>query len=257
MAISSTKIKLRPKTMRQDPWWIQPLIARLGLILFIVYATWAALQNSHYYYKPYLSPLYSPCLSDNCSYQSIPLVGSWWKLSPALLILPFPLGFRATCYYFRKAYYRSFFRLPSNCGVRDSSSKYSGETKFPLVLQNLHRYFFYLALPFAVVLSWDAISSFDFNGYFGIGLGSIILSIDSILIWLYMLSCNSCRHLCGGRTKKFSSSKVGYFSWKYLSKLNVYHMQFAWVSLGWVVVSDLYIRLVSSGVFSDPRIVFH
>ena len=30
-------------------------------------------------------------------------------------------------------------------------------------------------------------------------------------------------------------------------------MQFAWVSLGSVLFTDLYIRLVASGAFTDPR----
>ena len=73
------------------------------------------------------------------------IVGSWWPLSPALLVLPFPLGFRLTCYYYRKAYYRSFWWAPPACAVPDARPRYTGETRFPLILQNIHRYFFYLA----------------------------------------------------------------------------------------------------------------
>jgi hypothetical protein len=29
-----------------------------------------------------------------------------WPLSAALIVLIFPLGFRLTCYYYRKAYFR-------------------------------------------------------------------------------------------------------------------------------------------------------
>jgi len=36
--------------------------------------------------------------------------------------------------------------------------------------------------------------------------------------------------------------------------LNKHHQLFAWLSLMTIVVSDLYIYLVSSGAFSDPRI---
>ena len=35
--------------------------------------------------------------------------------NPALLVLPFPLTFRLTCYYYRKAYYRAFFWSPPAC----------------------------------------------------------------------------------------------------------------------------------------------
>ncbi|MBI2349809.1 MAG: hypothetical protein HYV05_14295, partial [Deltaproteobacteria bacterium] len=92
------------RTLRQDLWWIEPLLVVLFLGGFIVYTTWAALQNGYYYAAPYLSPFYSPCLSANCAHVTLPLIGSWWNLSPAILILWIPGGFRATCYYYRKAY---------------------------------------------------------------------------------------------------------------------------------------------------------
>ena len=79
------------------------------------------------------------------------LFGSWWGLSPALLILIFPLGFRLTCYYYRKAYYRGFWASPPACAVAEPHAKYTGETRFPLILQNIHRYFFY----FAVLVAGD------------------------------------------------------------------------------------------------------
>ena len=67
-------------------------------------------------------------------------------VSPALFILPFPLLFRATCYYYRKAYYRAFFWDPPACAVSEVAPRknYTGEREFPFILQNLHRYAFYL-----------------------------------------------------------------------------------------------------------------
>ena len=50
-------------TARRDAWWVTPLAVFIGLSLFIVYATWAAFQDAHYTYGPYLSPFYSPELS--------------------------------------------------------------------------------------------------------------------------------------------------------------------------------------------------
>src|SRR5207244_3933824 len=85
-------------TLRQDAWWIQPIVVVLVLGGFGVYATWAALQNAHYFVAPYLSPFYSPCLSESCNPATIPLVGKWYNLSPAFLILWIPGGFRVTCY---------------------------------------------------------------------------------------------------------------------------------------------------------------
>src|SRR5207249_12075594 len=106
---------------------------------------------------------------------------SWWPIWPAILLLWAPLGFRATCYYCRRAYYRAFFGDPAACAVGEIKSKgYCGELKFPFVLQNLHRYFMYLALVILVILWYDVIRSFAFaqpNGGFRIGIGGGTLAL--------------------------------------------------------------------------------
>ena len=160
------------RTLRKDNWWAEPLLVVVVLGGFGVYATWAAMQNSFYYAAPYLSPFYSPCISANCVHVTLPLIGSWWNLSPAFLILWVPGGFRATCYYYRKAYYRSFFQSPPACAVRDVSKSYCGETRFPFLLQNIHRYFFYLSLVVLAFLWWDALLAFRFPDGFGMGVGT-------------------------------------------------------------------------------------
>jgi hypothetical protein len=38
--------------------------------------------------------------------------------------------------------------------------------------------------------------------------------------------------------------------------LNERHALFAWISLFGVALADLYVRLVASGIISDPRIIF-
>jgi hypothetical protein len=208
---------------------------------------------------PYLSPFYSPCLTDKCAEGSADLgqwvPRGWWPLSPALIILIFPLGFRLTCYYYRKAYYRSFWASPPACAVAEPHKGYSGETRFPLIVQNIHRYFLYVAVLFALLLSWDAIHSFrDTEGNWGhMGLGTVILLINAALIWAYTLSCHSCRHIIGGRLKHFSAHPVRYRAWTLVSTLNARHMALAWASLVWLVVADFYIRCLATGVFSDPR----
>ncbi|MGH9254912.1 MAG: hypothetical protein ACRD3C_10125 [Vicinamibacterales bacterium] len=87
-------------TARRDVWWATPLAVFIGLSLFVVYATWAALQNAHYTYGPYLSPFYSPELfgdSPHAWLGSKPAwIPPWVPFSPALLILPFPGLFRVT-----------------------------------------------------------------------------------------------------------------------------------------------------------------
>ena len=240
-------------TLRTDAWWLEPLSVILLLGAFGVYATWAALQNGHYYVAPYLSPFYSPCLAANCQHVSLPLIGSWWNLSPAFLILWIPGGFRATCYYYRKAYYRSFFGSPPGCAVRDVSKSYSGETRFPFILQNIHRYFFWLGIPVIAFLWWDAVLAFNFDGRVGMGVGTLVLILNAALLSLYTFSCHSCRHLCGGGLNVFSKAPARHGIWRVVSRLNEKHMEIAWVSLIWVGLTDVYIRLLSMGVIRDVR----
>ncbi len=244
------------RTLRRDAWWVSPLLVFLGLSAFIVYSTWAAFQNGFYYWDPYLSPFYSPCISANCEHISFPLIGSWWTLSPAFLILGAPGGFRVTCYYYRKAYYRSFFGSPPACAVPDRRGVYVGETRFPLLIQNLHRYFFYLAVVFIVILTWDALKAFNFPEGFGIGVGTVVLWANVALLSLYTFSCHSCRHLCGGGLDVLSKAPVRHRLWRWVSVLNHRHQLFAWLSLFGVGLTDLYVRLVAMGVIHDFHIIF-
>jgi hypothetical protein len=243
-----------PRTARGDRWWALPVVTVVVLLGFVVYGTWVAFQNANYYADPYASPFYSPCLASSCLHPTASVIGSWWKWSPALLVLPFPLFFRLTCYYYRKAYYRSFWWSPPACAVRDARFGYSGETRFPLILQNLHRYAFYLALPFPAFLTWDAAQSFFFPDGFGMGLGTLVLLVNVFLLWGYTLSCHSCRHLVGGRVDMFSKAPVRHFLWRRVSWLNVHHARWAWASLFSVGLADLYVRLVASGTIHDPRL---
>lgn len=248
-------IRLEPHpAQRGDAWWAAPLLTAIALVAFVAYAVWAALQNGNYYAAPYLSPFYSPCIAASCAHVSVPLVGDWWTLSPALLVLWVPGGFRASCYYYRKAYYRSLLRAPVACAVPDAAKDYRGETRFPLVLQNLHRYFFYLTLPVLAFLWWDALRSFRFAEGWGLGLGTLVLCANAALLTLYCLSCNSCRHACGGHLDSFHGAPIRSRAWKIVSRLNEKHREFGWVSLASVVLADFYVRLLSMGLLTDPRL---
>jgi len=235
-------------SMRRDSWWLELLPVVLVLGAFSIYATWRAFEGKYYEWGPYLSPFYSPLIQP-----------TWWPLSPALLILWAPLGFRATCYYYRKAYYRAFFLDPPACAVGESRAhKYRGETAFPLILQNLHRYFLYAALIFLIILWYDAIRAFWFDGRFGIGVGSLVLTANIILLTLYTFSCHSLRHIAGGNVDCFSCVSFGgprRTTWRGLSFLNEHHMLFAWLSLFSVGLADLYIWLVASGSIQDSRLL--
>lgn len=245
--------------LRTDRWWLAPAATAAGLLAFVVYSTWRALANTHYYAAPYVSPFYSPCLAENCvpmrAGPNIALFGSWWVLSPAIIILLFPLGFRLTCYYYRKAYYRGFWASPPACAVAEPHRKYTGETRFPLILQNLHRYFFYAAILVAGVLTYDTVLAFRDQDYrWGhMGLGTVVFLVNIVLIWAYTLSCHSCRHIVGGKLKHFSKHPVRYRFWQFVSRLNTRHMELAWLSLFSVALVDFYVFLVASGVFDDPR----
>jgi hypothetical protein len=236
-------------TQRRDPWWVEiaPVVAVLGL--FGLYATFRAFEGTDYEWGPYLSPFYSPLIDPE---------HRWWPFSPALLILAGPLGFRVTCYYYRKAYYRAFFLDPPACAVGEGRRHYRGETKFPFILQNVHRYFLYMALIFLLVLGYDAVRSFFFEDGFGVGVGSIVLTVNVILLGLYTVSCHSLRHLVGGRLDCFScgaaSEARGAF-WRRISSLNERHMLFAWLSLFSVAAADLYVRAVARGVIRDLRLL--
>ncbi|MBA0051386.1 hypothetical protein E0L36_10945 [Streptomyces sp. AJS327] len=245
--------------LRTDRWWLAPAATALGLLAFVVYSSWRAFSNADYYAAPYVSPFYSPCLAESCEPMkggpNWALFGEWWVLSPAVIILIFPLGFRMTCYYYRKAYYRGFWASPPACAVAEPHRGYTGETRFPLILQNIHRYFFYPALGIAVILTWDTVLGFRDEHYeWGhMGLGTLVFLANVVLIWLYTLSCHSCRHIIGGRLRHFSKHPVRYRLWGMVGRLNERHMMLAWASLISVAVADLYVYLLATGVFTDPR----
>jgi hypothetical protein len=258
---SRTRAQISEGTLRKDRWRRPGAITATLLTVWVIYATVRVFMG-HWYWVPqyhYLSPFYSPCVSGECAPGSSSL-GQWIPAVPpiipyAFVSLVFVLGFRLSCYYYRRAYYRAFWQSPPACAVREPHATYSGETRFPLIMQNLHRFFFYLAIPIAILLTYDVAQAFRGpDGDFGLGLGTLIMLLNVVLIWAYTLSCHSCRHITGGRLKHFSRHPVRYWIWTQISKLNVRHMQFAWASLGTLMLADLYIWLVSAGVFSDPRI---
>jgi len=251
-------------TARRDTWWIQPLLVFLGFSAFIVYSTWAAYQNAHYTSGPYLSPFYAPEIfgdSPHAWFGPKPDIWpDWVRFSPSLLVLWAPGLFRFTCYYYRGSYYKAFWADPIACSVGEPRDKYLGERSFPLILQNVHRYFFYLAALFVVLLSWDVWKALWFDGadgavHFGLGLGTLIMAVNVVLIAGYTFSCHSFRHLIGGSIDVLSAKPVRLKSWRCVSCINAKHGNFAWYSLFSVGFTDLYIRLCSMGIWHDWRIL--
>jgi hypothetical protein len=250
--------------VRHDTWWIKPLLTVLGLGFFAIYATARALEGANYEWHSYLSPFYSPVWPE-----SLRFLGK--SVSPAFYILIFPLAFRMTCYYYRQAYYRSFFADPPACAVPEPSIRkgYNGERGFPLILQNMHRYAMYFAVLFLIFLWYDVLRAFWWednpgSGRIGMGLGSLIMLANILLLSGYTFGCHSLRHLVGGKLDCFScphfgsgehkyTEKPGYKAWKLSTFFNLNHMQWAWCSLGSVILTDFYIRMVASGAFTDIR----
>ncbi len=270
------------ETTRTDSWWAQPGAIFIGLIAFIVYATWGAFHGSHYFYhgpagQNYLSPFYSPLLFETTqAIESGHISGhaffdghpGWWPsilyFSPAFLILWAPAGFRFTCYGFRGHYYKGLWADPLNCSVGEPAfrgTKYRGERWFPLVLQNTHRWFMYVILVLLAVKMFDTYHQFwlfkDPSNHaagtvFGVGLGTLILFVEPILLILYVGGCHSLRHLVGGRFDELSKLGPRKLSYDCVSCLNRRHMVWGWASLLWIMFGDLYVRLCSMGIISDP-----
>jgi len=253
------------QTLRRDKWWATPLVVFIGLSAFVVYATWAAFQNAHYTSGPYLSPFYAPELFGDSPHAWFGPKPGWWPgllpFSPALLILPFPGLFRFTCYYYRGAYYKSFWADPPACAVGEPRKNYRGEHSFPLILQNIHRYFMWVAVVFIGLLAYDAWQAFWFTDaatnqvHFGIGLGTLIMVANVCLLASYTWGCHVLRHVVGGFMNEVSKSPVCDFAYACASSLNGRHQLFAWCSLISVMATDVYIRLCSMGVITDLRIL--
>jgi hypothetical protein len=252
------------QTERTDAWWIQPAIVFTVLSGFLVYATWAAFQGEHYVAGPYLSPFYSPVLWGDPGHAWFGARPGWWPgwlvFSPALLILPFPGIFRFTCYYYRGAYYKAFWADPPACAVGEPRNSYIGERRFPLVLQNVHRYFLYIALAFILILTWDVWRALWFVNpatgaeEFGIGVGTLVLAANTVLLASYTLGCHSFRHVVGGHLDRLAGRPVRRSAYACVTCLNTRHMRFAWMSLISVAFADLYVRMVAMGVWVDWRI---
>jgi hypothetical protein len=251
------------QTRRRDLWWLQPLAVFAGLSTFVIYTTWAAFQGEYYAFGPYLSPLYSPELFGESSHSWFGPKPPWWPSalpwSPAFLILWAPLGFRLTCYYYRGAYYKSFWADPPACAVAEPRHSYLGENSFPLILHNIHRYFLYVALLFPIFLAYDVWNALWFTeegtASFGLGVGTLVLAINVVLLSGYALGCHSLRHLVGGIRDRLSASPARLKAYNCVSCLNRRHMLWAWTSLVWVGFSDLYVRLCAMGIWTDLRIL--
>jgi hypothetical protein len=263
------------KTDRIDQWWKSPIAMASFLGFMIAYATWRGFMEADFWFfaefgrsagqqtmyiesngSHVLSPLFSPIILPGKGILGgfVPEYLYW--MSPAMFILIIPAGFRGTCYYYRKAYYRSFFASPAACTVSTPYDKYNGETKL-FLFQNLHRYFMYLAVAYLFILSWDVLLSIQYHSgeisSFGISVGTLVLALNVILLGGYTLGCHSFRHMVGGIRNKFrgGGGAAAEACWKACTGLNKHHNKWALYSLFWVMFADFYIYMCTIGVWTD------
>ena len=245
------------RTLRSDRWWLYPLTTFVVFTAFVIYATLRAFQGTHYYSKPYLSPFYSPCLGDcveGASDFGQPF--AWWPLSAALIILIFPLGFRMTCYYYRKAYYRAFWLSPPACAVAEPHTSYSGETRLPLILNNLHRWFWYAAVVVGAILTFDTVLAFRNEegewGHMGLGTPDLHREHRADLALHAVLPLLPPRRRRAAAPLQQAPGALQAVDLG-LEAQRPARAQYAWLSLFSVAIADLYVLLLSTGTITDLR----
>ena len=177
-------------TSRRDTWWAAPLGVFVGLSAFL-----STRPGRRFKARITISARISRRSMRRRLWGDSPHAWfgpkpAWWPgclpFSPALLILPFPGGFRFTCYYYRGAYYKAFWADPPSCAVGEPRTSYLGENSFPLILQNVHRFFMWVAIVFIAFLAYDAWMAFWFTNAatgatrFGIGVGTLVLAVNVV-----------------------------------------------------------------------------
>jgi len=253
-------------TQRDDQWWAAPVCTAAGLILLFGYLTYRAFDATYVWYEPYVSPTVAPPVFTPASGYpgAVPVshawlgaFPSWWPSfvpqTPALVLPWLAIVFRFTCYYYRGAIYRSFTLSPPACAVGGLPLRYRGETGL-LIFQNLHRYALYGGLFLLFCLWWEGLAAFFRGGRLGIGVGTGVMLVNAALLSSWTLGCHSWRHLVGGGLDCFTcAGRVSprYRAWSLATWLNQRHAAFAWASLVWVVVTDVYVNLLARGLVRD------
>ena len=179
----------------------------------------------------------------------------WW-IPFAAVSLPFLLLFRLTCYYYRGAYYRSVWQSPTACAVAEPHVHYTGETRFPLIIQNTHRYFFYIAGIISVINTYDAIMAFHSNGPgFRIRPGQRHSRRQRLCCGSTRCPATPAATSPADGSSTSPSTPCGTGCGRRSASLNTRHKQFAWITLGTLMLTDFYIMLVASGTITDLRFV--
>ena len=221
--------------------WVNPTLVMGTLVAFGIYATWVVLLNTTGRFGPYLSPFYSPPITVRIGGLLVP---------PALWVAWAPLALRASCYHYRKAYFRGLFWHPLSCAAPERQgrpNRYRGENGF-WAINNLHRFTLYAILVQLAFLWYDVAAQFVYQGRFHFGVGSVIMIVNVVCLSAYTFGCHALRHLAGGGADCLSCHRTRLALWRGVTVLNVRHGVWAWTSLMTVALTDVYIRLLLFGV---------
>ena len=252
------------RTNRIDNWWSQPLAMGIALTAALIYTFWRLfLYDADISYALEGSTVMSPIFSPNVLEWELFGLNEWkhpeW-VNAAVLVLWIPFGFRGTCYYMRRVYYRTFFASPTACWVDEPDINkaigYKGEKRL-FIFNNLHRYFLYAAMVILLIKWWDVTHTMHFDsdtvhGY-GVSIGTFVMAIEAFLLTMYVTSCHALRHLAGGMLDRWTTgiSRVRGVLFGKISILNRSHGFWFWTSLIFVFLGDLWVLAVADGRLSD------
>ncbi len=252
------------RTNRIDNWWSQPVAMGTGLTAALIYTFWRLFfYDADISYKLHGSTVMSPIFSPNVLEWDLFGLSAWnhpeW-VNAAILVLWIPFGFRGTCYYMRRVYYRTFFASPTACWVDEPDINkaigYQGERRM-FLFNNLHRYFLYAAIIIILIKWWDVTHTMHFHSAahegFGVSIGTFVMGFEAFLLTMYVTSCHALRHLAGGMLDRWTSSisRVRGVLFGKISIANRSHGFWFWTSLTFVFLGDIWVLLVAEGRVND------
>ena len=252
------------RTNRIDNWLNQPLAMGIALTAALIYTTVRLfLYPDTIHYELNGATIMSPIFSPNVLEWELFGLKNWdhpsW-VNAAILVLWIPFGFRGTCYYMRRVYYRTFFASPVACWVDEPEINkkigYKGERQL-FIFNNLHRYFLYAAMIIIVIKWWDVTHTLHFTegatqGW-GICIGTLVMGIEAFLLTMYVTSCHALRHLAGGVLDRWTTP-IARIRGKLFGRISVFnrsHGFWFWTSLIFVFLGDLWVLAAEAGLLSD------
>tara|TARA_B100001559_G_C16337070_1_gene546248 strand:- start:250 stop:636 length:387 start_codon:yes stop_codon:yes gene_type:complete len=122
----------------------------------------------------------------------------------------------------------------------------------------------YAAVIYLPILAWDFWLSINFHDpvthahSFGVSVGSLLLFANVMMLSGYTFGCHAFRHVVGGGSNDWTSSRGARFKhriWKWSTKLNEHHKDWALYSLFVVMFADFYIWMCTDPMFGISDIV--